>query len=696
MLLKRAIIKAVARRGLRNEAPRRCSPGRRETVNIRMVDSFFEGRTVIGGEPREVARVPLPLDCADVQAYVPDMRAPTASPLSPSLFGEPARAAFSDNAITVLERRYLRKDADGRIIESPDGLLLRVARAVSAVDSTVDSTIYSSGPMTAFHDAMARLEFLPNSPTLMNAGKPGGQLSACFVLPVGDSMAEIFDAVKWAAMIQQTGGGTGFAFSRLRPAGDVVASTQGVASGPVSFIEVFNTATDAIRQGGVRRGANMGILRIDHPDILEFISAKADPARLRNFNVSVAVTDEFMRAVSSGGDFALRSPRSKAEVRRLDARKVWELIARCAWKSGEPGVIFIDRINAANPTPHVGEMESTNPCGELPLLPFESCNLASIDVGKLVQSGAFDWARMRELVHLGVRFLDDVIDANHYPLPQIEEITHNNRKIGLGVMGFADALVRLDIAYDSERAIELGSELAAFLERESIAASVQLAKERGPFPNFKGSRWDELGHPPLRNATTTSIAPTGTISILAGCSGGIEPLYAVSFVRQVLDGTRLLDENPLFVERARREGFYSEALMQSLAERGRVRGMPGVPADVQRVFATAYDIPPEFHVRMQGAFQRHVHNAVSKTINFPREATVEDVRRVYELAWKEGCKGVTVYRDGSREEQVLSFGRGDPSKMNGDAACPECGAPMPPARQGACSVCLECGFSQCL
>jgi ribonucleoside-diphosphate reductase alpha chain len=381
-------------------------------------------------------------------------------------------------------------------------------------------------------------------------------------------------------------------------------------------------------------------------------------------------------------------------MRRLEARRVWELIARLAWKSGEPGVIFIDRINALNPTPALGEMESTNPCGELPLLPFESCNLASIDVGKLVVGGAFDWARLRARVRTGIRLLDDVIDANGYPLPQIEEITTRNRKVGLGVMGFADALVRLGVPYDSERALAVGEELAAFIEREAQAASAELARERGPFANWSGSRWERAGLPPLRNATTTTIAPTGTISILAGCSGGIEPLYAISFVRQVLDGERLLDVHPLFVERARSEGWYSESLMAAIAERGSVRGMDGVPDEVQRLFATAYDVAPSWHVRMQGAFQRHVHNAVSKTINFPRSATVEDVARAYEEAYRLGCKGVTVYRDGSRDEQVLSFG--SERAVQKDQPCPECGAPMPPAHQGACSVCLECGYSRCL
>jgi ribonucleoside-diphosphate reductase alpha chain len=532
----------------------------------------------------------------------------------------------------------------------------------------------------------------------MNAGREGGQLAACFVLPVGDAMPEIFDAVKWAAMIQQTGGGTGFAFSRLRPAGDLVSSTQGAASGPVSFIEVFNTATDAIRQGGVRRGANMGILRVDHPDILEFVSVKGDPARLRNFNLSVAVTDVFMRAVEAGEAYALVNPRTRAEVRRLDARRVWQLISRLAWKSGEPGVIFIDRINAHNPTPALGEMESTNPCGELPLLPFEACNLASIDVSKLVRpdGSGFDWPRLAARVRRGIRFLDDVIDANGYPLPQIEAITKANRKVGLGVMGLADAFIRMDVVYDSEPALAIAEELARFVEAEAQAASAELARERGAFANWKGSRWEAAGGPALRNATTTTIAPTGTISILAGCSGGIEPLYAVSFVRQVLEGTRLVEVHPLFVERARKEGWYSESLMEQIAERGSVRGMDAVPLSAQRVFATAYDVAPEWHIRMQAAFQKHVHNAVSKTINFPRSATVEDVEAAYALAHQLGCKGVTVYRDGSREEQVLSIRGNVVDDSDRSVPCPECGARMPRAHQGACTVCLDCGYSHCL
>jgi ribonucleoside-diphosphate reductase alpha chain len=602
--------------------------------------------------------------------------------------------AWSPNALTVLERRYLLKDPGGRVLETPEQLLARVSRALAEPDARYG--VDPDATAARFLDAMARLELVPNSPTLMNAGRPLGQLAACFVLPVEDSLEGIFNAVKWAAIIQQTGGGTGFAFSRLRPAGDRVSTTQGAASGPVSFIEVFNTATDAIRQGGVRRGANMGILRVDHPDVLEFASVKGDPKRLRNFNVSLAITDEFMRAVAEGRDYALVNPRDGQVVRRLDARKVFDLVSRLAWQSGEPGVIFIDRINALNPTPKVGAMESTNPCGELPLLPFEACNLASIDVGKLVDEKTrdFDWARLGELIEVGVHLLDNVIDANRYPLPQIEAITRANRKVGLGVMGFADALIRLGIAYDSEPALAVAEKLMAFLEERARAASAKLARERGAFENFAGSRWDRPGAPPLRNATTTTIAPTGTISIIAGCSGGIEPLYAISFVRRVLDGKRLVEVHPLFVERARREGWYSDALMDRIAERGSVRGLDGVPADAQALFATAYDVAPRWHLRMQAAFQKHVDNSVSKTINLPESATVEEVAAIYREAYEIGLKGVTVYRDGSRVDQVLSFGASE-AGSDEKSACPECAAPMPLAHQGACTVCLRCGYSRC-
>jgi ribonucleoside-diphosphate reductase alpha chain len=602
--------------------------------------------------------------------------------------------AFTPNARTVLEKRYLLRK-DGRLIETPAQLLDRVARGIARAEAR-----HGADP-GAFADqlrgALERLELLPNSPTLMNAGRPQGQLAACFVLPVEDNLNGIFDAVKWAACIQQTGGGTGFSFSRLRPAGDIIGLTEGAAGGPVPFIEVFDAATDAIKQGGVRRGANMAVLRVDHPDILQFIAAKSDLGRLTNFNVSVAVTDAFMEALAQGGSYPLYNPRSGVQVRTLEARRVWDLIAKMAWQSGEPGILFFDRINAANPTPQLGDMEATNPCGELPLLPFEACNLASIDVGKFVVDGpdgpSFDWARLRTVAHLGVRMLDDVIDENHYPLPQIEQITQANRKIGLGVMGLADAFVRLGVAYDSEAAVEVAERLAAFLEEETVLASEQLARERGPFANWEGSRWQKDGRAPRRNATTTTIAPTGTISILAGCSGGIEPLFAVSYVRNVLEGTRLPEVHPLFVERATAGGWGDDALYRELAERGSVRGHRAVPEQEQRLFATAYDVAPIWHLRMQAAFQRHVHNSVSKTINFPQHATVEDVERAYREAYRLGCKGVTVYRDGSRPGQVLSFGAGPLAPV--DTRCPSCGASMPALRANVCTVCTSCGYARC-
>jgi ribonucleoside-diphosphate reductase alpha chain len=605
-----------------------------------------------------------------------------------------AEIPLGPNAVTVLERRYLKRDEHGAAVERPAELFRRVAHAVAAPDAR-----YGEDPQKTeevFYRVMSRLELMPNSPTLMNAGRELGQLAACFVLPVSDSMPGIFDAIKWAAMIQMSGGGTGFAFSRLRPAGDLVASTRGVASGPVPFIEVFNAATDAIRQGGARRGANMGVLRVDHPDIISFIAAKLAPDRLRNFNLSVALSDEFMRALEADADYELRNPRQGEVVRRLRARKVFDLIVNLAWRGGEPGVIFIDRINASQPTPALGEIESTNPCGELPLLPFESCNLASIDVARFVRAGAqeLDWERLGETVRVGVHFLDNVIDANRYPLPEIEAVTQGNRKIGLGVMGFADLLIQLGVRYDSEEGLALADRLMSFVERTSREASLELARARGPFPNFPRSRWAAAGSPPLRHATTTTIAPTGTISIIAGCSSGIEPLYAVSYVRRVLDGRRLTEVHPHFRRMAMERGFYSEELMRRIAASGSVAEIDEVPEDVRRLFVTAYDIAPEWHVRMQAAFQRHVHNSVSKTINFPADALPGDVARSYLLAYRLGCKGVTVYRDRSREEQVLSFGDDAEPVARGEVmSCPDCGAPA--EGSGGCLVCRECGWSRC-
>jgi len=608
-------------------------------------------------------------------------------------------ATLSASAWAVLRRRYLRRDASGQVVETPEQLFRRVAHAVAAADAGYGAPSERvAGTEERFYRRMAALEFLPNSPTLMNAGRPRGQLAACFVVPVGDSMAEIFDAIKWAAEIQKTGGGTGFSFSRLRPAGDRVASTGRAASGPLAFLDVFNAATDAVKQGGARRGANMGVLRVDHPDILEFVAAKLDPARLTNFNISVAVTDAFMQAAAAGGSIELINPRTGRAERRLDASRLLHTIASVAWRTGDPGVLFLDRINADNPTPDAGPIEATNPCAEQPLLPFESCVLGSVNLARFAAGGRVEWPALAEAVRDGVHFLDNVIDVNSYPLPQIEAVTRAHRKIGLGVMGFADLLIDLGVPYDSEEALGLADELAGFVERESLAASAELAAERGAFARFATSRWSAAGHPPLRNATTTTVAPTGTISILAGCSSGIEPLYALSLVRRVLEGERLVEVHPRFREVAEERGFWSDELGAALAEHGRVRGLggagPPVPGDVRALFVTAHDVAPELHVRMQAAFQRHSHSAVSKTVNLPGSAAPDDVERIYRLAHQLGCKGVTVYRDGSRPAQVLSFGDAahDAAPAEGQV-CPECGSAL--RGDGLCAVCPECGWALC-
>ncbi len=580
-------------------------------------------------------------------------------------FGVKDELKLSVNAIHVLERRYLLKDENGKVIETPLQLFRRIARAISLSPESEDE----------FLSMLVNLEFLPNTPTLMNAGTDLGQLSACFVIPVEDSLVGIFDAVKNMALIQQSGGGTGFSFARLRPKGDIVKSTKGVASGPVSFMRVFDTTTDIIKQGGKRRGANMGILRSDHPDIIEFITAKTREGFLSNFNISVAVDDKFMDAVKADGDYALKNPRNGVGVKTVKARELWNLIITMAWRTGDPGVIFIDEINRHNPTRHIGEMESTNPCGEQPLLPYESCNLGSINLAKMLKNGSMDWEKLEKTINAAVTFLDNVIDVNKYPLMETEEITKGNRKIGLGVMGFADMLVRLGISYDSEEALGLGEKIMRFIQEKSHAASEKLAEEKGAFPNIQRS----IHKKPIRNSTVTTVAPTGTISIIAGCSSGIEPLFAVSFVRNVLEGTKLIEVNPYFEAVARERGFFSEELMMKIARTGTIAEIEGIPEDVKRIFVTAFDIAPEWHVRMQAIFQKYCDNAVSKTINFPHDVEIKEVEKAYMLAYELRCKGITVYRYGSKPQQVLYLGdetdkyiSADPEYAGGCAAfvCP--------------------------
>ena len=572
---------------------------------------------------------------------------------------------LSVNAIGVLKRRYLLKDDKGNLIETPEGMFRRIAKAVAS-DPEQEAE---------FYNIMANLEFLPNTPTLMNAGTELGQLSACFVIPVEDSLTSIFDAVKDMALIQQSGGGTGFSFSRLRPSGDSVKSTKGVASGPVSFMRVFDVTTDVIKQGGKRRGANMGVLRSDHPDIIEFIKSKSQGGRFSNFNISVAVNDKFMEALKKDGEYELVNPRNREVVRKIPARDIWNNIITMAWKTGDPGVIFIDEINRNNPTPHIGMMECTNPCGEQPLLPYESCNLGSINLAKMVADMEVDWEKLEKTIGLAVRFLDNVIDGNKYPLPEIEKITKANRKIGLGVMGFADMLIRLGIPYNSALALEKAEVVMKFIQEKSHTASEELAEEKGAFPNYEGSIFKN----PIRNSTVTTIAPTGSISIIAGCSSGIEPLFAISFVRNVMEGTKLIEVNPYFEKVAKERGFYSEELMMEIAKTGTLADIEGIPDDVRNVFVTAFDIAPEWHVRMQAVFQKYTDNAVSKTINLPNNVDIKSVGGAFMLAYELKCKGITVYRYGSKNQQVLYLGDSGEGKYvsadaeySGGCPAPEC------------------------
>ena len=658
---------------------------------------------------------------------------------------------FSENAIKVLEKRYLKRDKDGNCTETPSDMFKRVAETIAKGDLNFGKSQEEVNQLSKrFYDAITHRFFMPNSPTLMNAGRELGQLAACFVLPVEDSLEGIFETIKNTALIHQSGGGTGFSFSRLRPKNSVVKSTMGVSSGPVSFMEVFNAATEAVKQGGTRRGANMGILRVDHPDIIEFINCKSDNDKLNNFNISVAITDKFMDAYLKGEDYDLVNPQNNEVVGRMCAKDVFDLIVDCAWRNGEPGVVFIDKMNADNPTPLIGAIESTNPCGEVPLLPYEACNLGSINLGLMMkeENGSMnvDWDLLEKTVRTAMRFLDNVIEVNKYPLPQISELVSNNRKIGLGVMGWADMLMKAEISYSSEEGTKLAGQVMEFIDYVSKSESIELAKERGRFNNFKGSIYDQPNYLfnkfkgksagkisddmwakldsdiqkyGLRNATTTCIAPTGTISMIAGASGGVEPLFGLVFSRLIMDGTEMLEVNPIFKDYMLSHNLYSDNLMAQIAKDGSLSHVEGVPNEIKRIFVTAHDVAPYWHVKMQAAFQLHVDNAVSKTVNFVESATREDIKEVYILAYKNNLKGITVYRNNSRQFQPMNLDtkKKEPKiemkpieknlepKVEEDREeynptgeiktikCPECGNEIQMAE--GCFICLNCGYSGC-
>ncbi|HMA66163.1 MAG TPA: vitamin B12-dependent ribonucleotide reductase [Chitinispirillaceae bacterium] len=580
------------------------------------------------------------------------------------------KANLTDNAKTVLEKRYLKKDDSGKIVETPEDLFFRVAENIAGAERLFSTEESTDVWTEKFYNVMADLDFLPNSPTLMNAGRDLQQLSACFVLPIGDSMEDIFNAVKYTALIHKSGGGTGFSFSNIRPKNDRVKSTKGISSGPLSFMRVFDIATETVKQGGTRRGANMGILNCSHPEIMEFVEMKEKDGVLSNFNISVGITNEFMDALKRDEEYPLRNPRTGEIIGRMKASKVFKRIVELAWKNGEPGIVFLDKINEHNPTPHIGVIESTNPCGEQPLLPYESCNLGSINLANMVSDNngkkEVNYFKLGNTVRTAVRFLDNVIEVNKYPLPEIEKMTKGNRKIGLGVMGFADMLIEFGIPYNSHEAAHLAEEVMKFIQEEGRKVSAFLARERGVFPNFSGSIYDTENGLRVRNATVTTIAPTGTISMIANCSSGVEPMFAIVYEKNVLDGKKLLEVHPAFKRIAQTEGFYSDELMKMVADGGSLHKIYGIPKRIRDIFVTSHDIEPRWHINLQAAFQKYTDNAVSKTVNFRHEATMAEVDEVYRLAYDLNCKGVTVYRDGSRQNQVITTGTAGQS--SGDTA----------------------------